>query len=211
MATKIKICGVTRSEDALTIARVKADMMGFVFFRQSPRYCPPEDVREMVTAVRAEIANAPLFVGVFVNEPTTEIIRTVRQCGLDVAQLHANETNEDAQALRAAGIKVIKAFGIESAESVKHLADYDVDAYLCDTPDPVSWGGTGRQFDHTLLVEATRQRKIILAGGLRPDNVAGAIHLARPWGVDVSSGVEQSPGIKAPEKINAFVEAVRSS
>ena len=188
-----------------------ADMLGFILYEKSPRYCDPESARRIIASLKAALPHPPLTVGVFVNSPLAAMLAIARKCELDAIQLHGFETNETAASLRREGYKVFKAFRITGAEAVQRFADFQVDGYLCDTSDPNLWGGTGQTFDHTLLTSAARRYRIILAGGLTPENVAAAVRLVQPWAVDVASGVEAAPGRKSPEKVAAFIQAARSS
>jgi phosphoribosylanthranilate isomerase len=208
---KIKICGICRLEDARCAIQAGADMIGFVFFRKSPRYREPEYFKRVIDTLKREGMKLPTLVGVFVNETIAVVSRLARMMPLDAVQLHGTETDEDAQALRRSGLLVFKAFQIADASSVREFENYKVDAYLCDTPAPEQWGGTGQTFDHALLGGAARRHNLILAGGLKAENFAKAIRMVHPWAVDVSSGVEKQAGIKDPDKIAAFIQAVRAS
>ena len=205
MTTRVKICGLTNVDDARIAASSGADLLGFIFFRKSPRYREADVFRNVVATIRNEFDPAPRTVGVFVKTPVDEMIRLARHCGLDVIQMHSDESPDDARAARSAGFDVFKAFHIEDAASFAAFDAFDVDGYLCDTPAPEEWGGTGRTFDHSLLVGATKQRRLILAGGLDPGNVADAIRRVRPWGVDVASGVEAEPGRKDADAVRTFI------
>mgnify|MGYP000530730826 CR=1 FL=1 len=222
LRTKVKICGMTHLADARAAVEAGADMLGFIFYEKSPRRCDPGDARRIIETLRAASAarpagdaaavdKRPLMVGVFVNETLETMVKQARACGLDAVQLHGHETNEQAQALRREGLTVFKAFRIEGPQSLGAFEAYDVDGYLCDTPDPNLWGGSGRTFDHAALAGASQDRRIILAGGLTADNVAAAVRLVRPWAVDVASGVEAMPGRKDPRKVSAFIEAARQA
>ena len=207
MDVRVKICGITNAADARAATRAGADMLGFIQYEKSPRYLAPDQVRDIIQGLRASLERAPEMVGVFVNAPVATVVEVARHCRFDTVQLHGDESPEAAHALREAGWQVFKAFAIADARSVERFADYEVDGYLCDTPSPDLWGGTGQAFDHTLLAGAAEGR-LILAGGLHPDNVARAIRLVRPWAVDVSSGVEAAPGVKDHERIGRFMNAV---
>jgi len=209
--TQIKICGITNRDDARVAIDAGADMLGFVLYPPSPRYREPAAVQEVIEQVKGQGGRLPLFVGVFVNESVENMIRIAGQCGLGAIQLHGAESNDQAQALRREGLRVFKAFQMRNAAAINDFDRFNVDGYVCDTPDPRLWGGTGQTFDHTLLAGASRRRRVILAGGLNAGNVAQALRIVQPWGVDVSSGVEAAPGKKDAEKIRAFVAAVKGA
>ncbi|KPL05663.1 hypothetical protein AMJ85_11315 [candidate division BRC1 bacterium SM23_51] len=206
---RVKICGLTNLEDARHAARCGADMLGFVF-AESPRQVAADQVREIVETLRREGLDRPIGVGVFVNTPAGELVGTCVEAGLTMAQLHGDETPNHCRAVSRAGMSVIKSFRVRSPESLVAMVRYDaVDLFHCDTYDPQRAGGTGRAFDHSLVVGLSSRFRLILAGGLTPENVAEAVAAVRPWGVDVSSGVESSPGQKDPAKVEAFVRNAR--
>lgn len=199
---KVKVCGMTSLEDAQYAVECGADAVGFIFYKKSPR---------AVTAKQAKsiTAKLPPFVqrvGVFVNETAEVIERTVKTCGLDVVQLHGDES--PAFCKRIAG-KVVKAIRVKDAASVNDLSHYAVDAFLLDAYKEGEWGGTGERFNWNLVKQARKHGPVILAGGLDPANVAEGIRRCRPYGVDVCSGVESKPGKKNLKKVRAFIEAVR--
>ncbi|MEA3345401.1 MAG: tryptophan synthase subunit beta [Chloroflexota bacterium] len=202
---RVKICGITNLEDALAAEKAGADLLGFVFYPPSPRYVPPERVREIVGALRRS-ESAVRTVGVFVDEELSRVREAIRKCDLDYAQLHGDEPPPYVAAL---GERAIKALRVRSAADVERLADYQAAAYLLDAYHPEKPGGTGRAWDWGLAAAAKRFGPIILAGGLTPDNVAQAVHQVRPWGVDVSSGVESEPGRKDQDKMRRFVAAAK--
>jgi len=210
-AIRVKVCGLTNVDDARAAARAGADLLGFVF-AESPRKVSPEKVREIVEAIRREGFSLPALVGVFVNEPAGEVIGTCFDCGLTHAQLHGDESPDYCRAVARAGIGVIKAFRIKDRQSTEGMIHYDaVDYFLCDTYAPDRAGGTGRAFDHSLVADLTSDFQLILAGGLTPENVAEAVRLVAPWGVDVSSGVESSPGRKDHGKVEAFIRNAKEA
>ena len=202
MRTRIKICGVTRLEDALAAVAAGADALGFVFHRASPRCVEPGQAREI-------IRNLPPLVtpvGVFVNRGIQEVRRIAEECGLQALQFHGDESPEYCDWFR---LPVIKAVRVRGPESLEEVRDYAVGAVLLDAYDPSAAGGTGRSFDWEWGRGAAPHRPLILAGGLTPENVAEAVAAAAPFGVDVSTGVESTPGRKDPAKVRAFAEAVR--
>lgn len=200
---KVKICGITRLEDALAAVRFGADGLGFVFYERSPRFISPEKAGEIVRHLPPMVA----AVGVFVNESRSRIDETIKKAGLDVVQLHGDETPE----MCGLWPRVIKAFRVRDLTDLDLLNEYKVSAYLLDTYDRNSPGGTGRTFNWDIAAEAVKLGRVILAGGLTPDNIAKAVELVRPYAVDVSTGVEKEKGVKDPDKIRRFIEKAKSS
>ncbi|UWX56963.1 phosphoribosylanthranilate isomerase [Chlorobaculum sp. MV4-Y] len=212
--TKIKICGITRPEDALEASLWGADALGFNFSRSSPR-------RIDADAARAIVARLPPLVsavGVFVEQSPEEVADLCRFCNLQAAQLHSDEYDAD-KTLRIEGVRVIRVFrpspGFEVSQ-VREFADATgCRSFLFDAYSPVMAGGTGESIKAQTAVslfEETRDFSwALLAGGLKPGNVGDAVMLVRPWGVDTASGVESAPGIKDALKIKQFVEAVRKA
>lgn len=201
---KVKICGVTSIEDAEEAVEAGADALGFMFYEGSPR-------RISVEAAETIERRLPPFiirVGVFVNPTMEEVYAAMHRCRLNLLQFHGKETPEFCQQF---GIMTMKAFQMKDASSLLELPKYRTDAFLLDSYVPGQAGGTGKTFNWELAVEAEKFGKpIFLAGGLTPDNVAEAVRTVKPFGVDVSSGVESSPGKKDPDKVRAFIAAVRS-
>jgi len=195
---RVKICGITTVEDGLHAARCGADALGLVFYPKSSRCVTPEQARKIIEALPPLVTT----IGLFVNHSAVEIADIARFCGLDVLQLHGDETPEQCQ---LPPWRVVKALRVRDEDSLAELAAYRVSALLLDTWRPDSYGGTGHRFNWQLAVQAAQQRPIILAGGLTPANVAEAVRTVRPYGVDVSSGVESAPGRKDPELVAAFV------
>jgi phosphoribosylanthranilate isomerase len=207
MMTRVKVCGITKLEDALAALEAGADMLGFNFYARSPRYVAPAAAREIIE----RLPEGAACVGVFVNEATpSDVERIAREAGLDAVQLHGDETPAYCQSLR--GLTTIKALRVGGDYEVETAADFDTDAVLLDAYVPGERGGTGHTFDWSIAAR-TRERvpQLFLAGGLTPDNVAAAVAAVRPYAVDVCSGVETSPGRKSPELIRRFVKAVASS
>ena len=199
---KIKVCGTTNLKDALFAVDSGADAIGFIFYKKSPRYILQKDAKDIV-------AKLPPFVetvGVFVNETSDRVNRIAEQCKLTAIQLHGDESPAFCRRIKR---RVIKAFRVKDANSCKGMADYDVSGFLLDSYNDESKGGTGKTFDWNLALRAKKQGPIILAGGLNPYNVYTAIHRVKPYGVDVCSGVEKSPGIKDSVKIDEFIKSVR--
>lgn len=204
MNPKVKICGITNLEDALAAVDAGADALGFMFYESSPRCVPPQTVAEIVRELPPFVAK----VGVFVNASAQTIRRTVEACGVDTLQLHGDEPPEFC---RQFGIKTIKAFRMLDRNSLQTVTAYDRETWLLDAYVPGKLGGTGERFNWELASAAAKLgRRIILAGGLTPANVGDAVRQVRPYGVDVSSGVESFPGKKNPAKIREFVKAAKT-
>ena len=203
--THVKICGLTNFDDARHAARAGADLLGFVF-AQSPRQVTVETVRAIVRDLRREGLAHESAVGVFVDLPAGEVIAACLESGLTIAQLHGSETPDDCRLVAQAGLSVIKSFRVRDHVRLEDIARYDaIDFVHFDTYDPQQAGGTGRAFDHSLVAGLSERFRLILAGGLTPKNVAEAVARVRPWGVDVSSGVEAAPGRKDPALVEEFI------
>ncbi len=205
MRIRIKICGITRPEDALTAATLGADAIGLIFYHDSPRLVTIEQAQAIVAAL-PPFVNA---VGVFVDAGNDEIRTICEQVPLDLIQFHGDETPDQC---RGPGVPYIKVIRVREGLDITGYAGRYPDArgFLLDTYQEGIPGGTGNRFDWS-FVPADLKRPIILAGGLTVDNVAGAIDTLRPYGVDVSGGVEASSGIKDPDKMAAFIDSVRSA
>lgn len=201
---RVKICGITRLEDALAAARAGADAVGFVFHRQSPRYISPEDAGSIARALPPFLTT----VGVFVDVPREEVSDTLHVAGLDVVQLHGGESPDYCLYFP----RVIKALRVHDRTDIQGLTDYScVSAFLLDARSEKAPGGTGELVDRDIAAEAATAHRIVLAGGLTPDNVADAVAQVRPYGVDVASGVESAPGIKDHGKIGLFIQRARAA
>jgi len=201
---KIKICGITNIDDAMAAVDYGADALGFNFYKKSPRYIEPHKAAEI-------IAQLPPFivpVAIFVNEREDRIRETLSSACIHGVQFHGDETPEFCQRF---GNHVIKAFQVKDKESIKHMAHYRVSAYLLDSYREGLRGGTGETFDWHLAVVAKTFGRIILAGGLNPDNVAEAVKLVQPYGVDVAGGVEREKGIKDHGKLKKFISEARGA
>jgi len=196
----VKICGTTSEEDALLSVAMGADAVGFIF-APSPRQVTPAHVADIVKRLPREV----LTVGVFRDEAPARVVEIVNSIGLRAAQLHGHETPEQAGFVRERVPLLIQAFPAGDP-AVRRARDYRPDAVLLDAATP----GSGEVFDWS-MAEVPDGVRLILAGGLTPDNVAKAIAQVHPWGVDVATGVEASPGVKDPVKVRAFVAAVRAA
>ena len=205
MIVWIKICGITNEEDGLAAARLGADALGFVF-APSPRRISPEKARQIIKALPPLVQT----VGVFVDEDLGKVSSVTEMCGLDILQFHGSESADYCDSFDQ---RVIKAIRLRNRQDLKSLAEYDgvVHALLLDTYLPDKLGGTGMTFNWEWALEAGKYGRIILAGGLNPENVAAAISIVKPYGVDASSGLEQRPGVKDHEKMAQFIESVRQS
>lgn len=198
----VKICGVTGEEDALLAVALGADAVGFVFAPASPRRVHPEVVRDVVRRLPTEVVT----VGVFRDERPEQVIEVISRCGLRGAQLHGGETAADVRFVRARVPFLIRALPAGDARLNEALSGADApDVVLLDAPEP----GSGTVFDWSLAEGAPDGVRLMLAGGLNPDNVEQAIRKVRPWGVDAASGVEARPGRKDPAKLRRFVETAK--
>ncbi len=200
---KVKICGITNLEDALAAIAAGADALGFVFHPLSPRHVSPELAAEIIRSLPPFVQT----VGLFVDQNLPLLNATADQCGLDLIQLHGEETPEYCQAVQR---RVIKAFRVKDSSTLDSLLRYHVSGYLLDAWSPAAHGGTGQTFNWEIAAEAVKRgQRIILAGGLTPENVSEAITQVGPYAVDVSSGVESAPGRKDSDRIRTFIEHVR--
>ena len=205
---KVKICGITNLADAEEAAGLGAWAVGLVHYDGSPRCCEPSEAARVGAALRRRCEVA----GVFVNPTLEEVDRAVENAGLTIVQLNGDEgTSFCIEVARRTGAKVMKAVHVSSAADVHGAEAFRTDFHLFDTRRPGLWGGTGEAFDWGLLVERRSSVPMVLAGGLRPDNVAAAVATARPFAVDVASGVESEPGRKDHRLLAAFFEAARSA
>ena len=199
----LKICGITRLTDALHAIDHGAGALGFVFWRESPRYIAPERAAEIIASLRPDVD----AVGVFVNEPVDGIRAIVAKTGISAVQLHGDETPDYAAKL---GWPVMRAIRVDQAEAAAGAWPAGT-TFLIDAADRVRRGGTGAMVDWEQAATAARGRRVVLAGGLTPENVATAIGMVRPVGVDVSSGVEDAPGVKNRDKVARFLASARSA
>ncbi len=202
--TRVKICGIISAEDALAAVEAGADALGFVFVPGTPRLVHPETAERIV-------AGLPPFVtavGVFVDQPLEEVLRIAARCNLQAVQLHGDEPEAFS---RGIPLKVIKAIRVREALDLRPIATYPAHAFLLDAFVEGQAGGTGTPISWDLAVQAKGHAPIILSGGLRPETVGLAVRRVRPYGVDVSSGVEMRPGRKDHQKVREFIAAVRQA
>jgi phosphoribosylanthranilate isomerase len=204
MSVRVKICGVTNPDDAQVAIEAGADALGFNFYEKSPRFVSMETAAE----ISGSLPRYTLRVGVFVN-PSEQLVRkAIGECGLSLLQFHGDEPPEFCTQF---GLMSMKAFRVRDAESLKELSGYQTDAWLLDAYASDLFGGTGEKFNWDLGREVQKLGKpVFLAGGLTPENVADAIRRVQPFGVDVSSGVESSPGKKDRDKVRAFIKSAKT-
>ncbi len=205
---QVKICGLTNLEDARWAYQCGADLLGFIFVPASPRCVAPAEAAAIIAALRAEGCSA-LCVGVFANAPASEVREIADRCRLDLVQLHGEEPPAYARQMPR---PVIRAHRVRGAVPWGELLSYPAWAYLLDSFHPQSAGGTGQTWDWDMLRGAAPPAvRWFLAGGLTPENAAAAVRRLKPWGVDVSSGVESRPGLKDPVKVRDFIQRVRTA
>ena len=197
----VKICGITNEDDALFAVAMGADAVGFIF-APSPRQIAPQQVYDITRRLPPEI----LTVGVFRDELPSRVVEIAHRAGVKAVQLHGRETPEQTAEVANSMRWVIKAFSATSPE-LRKADRYGTDLVLVDAPAP----GSGKLFDWGLASDVPPNLRVILAGGLEPDNVADAIKVVEPWGVDVASGVEAEPGIKDPTKVRRFIVNARAA
>jgi len=201
----IKICGITNLDDAIAVAGSGANALGFIFYPRSPRYISPEKAKEIIENIPRKITR----VGVFVNHRADEIKEIVDFCGLNLVQLHGNESPEFCRQFPASTL--VKAFSPRTENDLQELKDYPVKAILVDTHDPKLYGGTGKTSNWKLASKIKKSHPLILSGGLNIDNIIEAIETAHPDAVDINSGVEVSPGKKDHSKVREIVKIVRKN
>jgi phosphoribosylanthranilate isomerase len=214
--TVVKICGITNLDDALCAVEAGADMLGFIFYPKSPRCISVEAAAEIARAIRQTTTPGSksqlILVGVFVNESPVHMLRVLDDAGLDVAQLSGQESPDDLAAMRGRAYKAIREWR-EASPSFMHAtrAAGLLPDLLLDANHSTLYGGSGQRADESLAVHLARHYRLMLAGGLTPDNVADAVRVVQPWGVDVASGVEAAPGKKDHHKVHAFVAAAKAT
>ncbi len=204
--TKIKVCGITNLEDARFASGLFVDYLGFIFYEKSPRFIDPAKAGAIINWLEG-----PEKVGVFVNQPLDEVNATARQTGLDFVQLHGTESPEYCELIEKRVIKAIHVSENSDSDQLKsEIEKYDetVEFFLFDTKKEGKWGGTGETFDWNLLKDLT-DKPFFLSGGLNSENVSDAIDQTQPFAVDVSSGIEEEPGLKDLQKMEEFVREVR--
>jgi phosphoribosylanthranilate isomerase len=205
MNVKVKICGITSIEDALAAVDAGADAVGFMFYSSSPRCVTRETVASIILQLPPFVAK----VGVFVNPTVEEVRQAIAQCELDTLQFHGEEAPEFC---RQFGLKSLKAFRVQGPETLKLLPNYSAMAWLLDSFVAGTRGGTGNTFNWEIAAQAVGLGgRVVLAGGLTPENAAEAVRKVRPYALNVSSGVESKPGRKDTAKVRAFIAAARGA
>jgi phosphoribosylanthranilate isomerase len=200
---RVKICGVTRLDDALAAARLGADAVGFNFWTGSKRFLAPEAAGAIVRELPPGVATF----GVFVDPSREELVAAVAASGVKAVQLHGDEPPGFCTGLP---VPVVKAIRVADGNSLAQLASYEVHAFLLDAPS-AGYGGSGRTFDWGLAAEVARELPVLLAGGLAPENVAEAVRTVQPLAVDVASGVESAPGVKDHGRLELFIRRAKEA
>ncbi|HBU06443.1 MAG TPA: phosphoribosylanthranilate isomerase [Nitrospiraceae bacterium] len=202
---KVKICGITNLDDAMAATDFGADALGFVFFKKSPRYISPANAKKIIKRLPPFIST----VGVFVNENKKNIEKIVLQTGINIIQLHGDETPKACNLSKP----VIKAIRVKSIETLELVSKYKdkVSVFLLDTYTPEVFGGSGQVFNWDIAVEAKKFGRVILSGVLSTENIEKAVRLVHPYAVDVSSGVEAEKGKKNHLKMKLFIEKAKSA
>ncbi len=217
--TKVKICGITTLDDALFAAEAGADLLGFNFYKKSPRYIAPEVAQTICHTLHHQLKDhCPVLVGIFVNMADSDVSNILHQTGIAYAQLSGDESDEMIRELGGKAYKGIQPMTVDmAADDAKYYSPYfptdeHIPSLLVDAYHPHLRGGTGEQVSAAIAISAKAiAPRLMLAGGLTPENVEERIEAVLPWGVDVASGVEgDTPGIKDPEKIKAFIAAAKS-
>jgi phosphoribosylanthranilate isomerase len=202
--TMVKVCGITNVADARVAAEAGADAVGFIF-AESPRLVVAEEARRISIALPEDV----LKVGVFVNAPPEVVLRTAAEAGLDMAQLHGDETPETVAAVRAGGLPVMKAIRVRNAEDLADVGRFDADLLLLDAYSEKARGGTGERFDWGVAKTLKGRGNIVVSGGLAPENVREALDFFEPYGVDASSSLEDAPGKKNEDSVRRFIVAAK--
>jgi phosphoribosylanthranilate isomerase len=207
---KVKICGITTLDDAMAAIDADADMLGFNFYEKSPRYISPHACADIIADIPMGIV---FHVGVFVNAEAADILRIIEECRLDLAQLSGDEPPQLLHFLGERAFKALRPVDEDSlqADLARFPARTGKPSWLVDAYRPDAYGGTGHSADWQLAANLAWQTPILLAGGLKPENVAQAVEQVQPWGVDVASGVEISPGVKDPYKMREFIKNAKSA
>lgn len=216
---RVKICGITTFEDAWAAAEAGADLLGFNFYKKSPRYITPEAAQPLCDGLRAQLGAAcPVLVGIFVNEVVGVISAITRKVGLNAAQLSGDESDNMLSELRGIGYKAIRPMNLAQAlDDTQYFSPYfptneRLPSLLLDAYHPHLYGGTGGQASTEVALAVREQTpRLMLAGGLTPENVGERVAAVQPWGVDVASGVEveDGPGVKDAAKMHAFIQAAK--
>lgn len=207
--TIVKICGITNLDDALCAVEAGADLLGFIFYPKSPRSVSFDAAAEIACVVRQSKIN---LIGVFVNESPTYMLNVLDEVGLNFAQLSGTESPHDMAAMTGRAYKAIREWNDDNAAFMRSpITDYPLPDLFLDANHATLFGGSGVRADESLAKTLAKRYRLLLAGGLTPENVADAIRAVKPWGVDVASGVEASPGKKDHAKVRAFITAAKAA
>jgi len=209
---RIKICGITNLDDARAAVEAGADMLGFNFYRPSPRFIQPASAGEIISSLRDQNSRHVAMTGVFVNETIDSVLETAETAGVDAIQLHGDESINFCKELKARAPNrfIIKVFRVTRHFDPQTVSGYDVDAVMLDAFDNEKFGGTGRVIDWSIAQKVRELGpRLFLSGGLSSSNVAAAITTSQPYGIDACSALEISPGRKDNERLKAFVRAAR--
>ena len=201
IAVKVKICGITNYEDAIAAADMGADMLGFNFYRKSPRYLTPDNAEKIIDRLPGFVD----IVGLFVNDPFERIEHVIDQCRLDWVQFHGDETPEFTEQFNAFNVRTIKAIRVKDKDDIKLAEKYYTDVILLDAFDPKKYGGTGLSFDWNIIGNISK--RVFLAGGITAENAAKAVNLGI-YGIDVCSGIESKPGKKDHAKMRKLFDKI---
>ena len=205
MTVPVKICGITRPQDADLAARLGAAWVGFIFWPRSPRFVEPETAAAILAGLPPHVTG----VGVFVDQPVDEVNAIADEVGLGAVQLHGQESTAVCRQCRRRVIKAVRLSGGGGADDPDSV--WSRATLLADAFDPVRMGGTGQQVDWSRAARIARRRPLVLSGGLRAENVADAVREVAPYALDVSSGVESRPGVKDPDRLRAFFAALAAA
>ena len=204
---RVKICGITIPEQATAIAALNIDALGFILYKESPRYIKPDKIRSIINILPPFVKT----VGVFVNESLENLRKIMLETGLDLAQLSGDESSNYCRQLSELGINWIRAFRIRNSADLEQTSHFQTNFVLLDAWSDDAFGGTGKTFSWDLIDKLPNRFEIILAGGITIDNVANAIKTVQPYGIDISSGVEESPGIKSIEMVKTLLKQIKMS
>ncbi|MDB9315820.1 phosphoribosylanthranilate isomerase [Spirulina sp. CS-785/01] len=208
---QVKICGITQAEQGKAIAELGATALGFICVRRSPRYVTPNQIENIISQLPATVEK----IGVFVHAELPELRQIVQETGLTGIQLHGEESPDYCRQVRQQfpQVRLIKAWRVRNAEDLNAILPYNnwVDSFLLDAYHPQQYGGTGIALNWTLLQNFTPQQPWFLAGGLNPDNILEALNNCHPQGIDLSSGVERSPGDKDLNKVQQLFQVLKPS
>lgn len=202
IVVKVKICGITNYEDAMAAADMGADMLGFNFYPESPRYLVPDEAAKIIDRLPGFVD----VVGLFVNDPFERIEQVIDKCGLDWIQFHGDETPEFTEQFNTFNVRTIKAIRVKDKNDIKLAENYYTDVILLDAFDPKKYGGTGLSFDWNIIGNISK--RVFLAGGITADNVKKAVDLGI-YGIDVCSGIESKPGKKDHVKMQKLFDKIR--